>query len=191
LCTTARFIVDWQLWVNCTHYCTAALLSASAQLAESIRAAKRFRVVPIPVIGERYSIASTARASSGSGTVMPSAVAVLENSSWRRIYFIAFQGRPFAVNEPRWSNCYSVFRPVALKPLPKYGFVLLESDRIVRSHEHEKSFANLLPPPVPLQTDRDPLPLLPSGRAHRMDGAISGPIPESSLQSSSTEWKAR
>jgi hypothetical protein len=30
------------------HYRAAALLSASPQLAESIRAAKRFRVVPIP-----------------------------------------------------------------------------------------------------------------------------------------------
>src|SRR6202011_2346397 len=34
------------LWVNGTHYRAAALLSASPQLAESIRAAKRFRVVP-------------------------------------------------------------------------------------------------------------------------------------------------
>src|ERR1700730_12071424 len=32
--------------VNGTHYRAAALLSASLQLAESIRAAKRFRVVP-------------------------------------------------------------------------------------------------------------------------------------------------
>jgi hypothetical protein len=32
--------------VNCTHYRAAALLSASPHLAESIRAAKRFRVVP-------------------------------------------------------------------------------------------------------------------------------------------------
>src|SRR6202048_4250235 len=32
--------------VNCTHYRAAALLCASPQLAESIRAAKRFRVVP-------------------------------------------------------------------------------------------------------------------------------------------------
>ncbi len=35
-----------QSWVNGTHYRAAALLSASPQLAESIRAAKRFRVVP-------------------------------------------------------------------------------------------------------------------------------------------------
>ena len=34
-------------WVNGTHYRTAALLSTSPQLAESIRAAKGFRVVPI------------------------------------------------------------------------------------------------------------------------------------------------
>jgi hypothetical protein len=34
--------------VNSLHYRAAALLSASPQLAESIRAAKRFRVVPIP-----------------------------------------------------------------------------------------------------------------------------------------------
>src|ERR1700730_4592169 len=33
--------------VNCTHYRAAALLSASPQLAELIRAAKRFRVVPL------------------------------------------------------------------------------------------------------------------------------------------------
>ena len=32
--------------VNCTHYRAAALLSALPQLAESIRAAKGFRVVP-------------------------------------------------------------------------------------------------------------------------------------------------
>jgi hypothetical protein len=32
--------------VNCPHYRAAALLSALPQLAESIRAAKRFRVVP-------------------------------------------------------------------------------------------------------------------------------------------------
>jgi hypothetical protein len=32
--------------VNCTHYRAAALLSTSPQLAESFRAAKRFRVVP-------------------------------------------------------------------------------------------------------------------------------------------------
>jgi hypothetical protein len=32
--------------VNGTHYRAAALLSVSPQLAESIRAAKRFRVVP-------------------------------------------------------------------------------------------------------------------------------------------------
>jgi hypothetical protein len=30
------------------HYRAAALLSASPQLAESLRAAKRFRVVPLP-----------------------------------------------------------------------------------------------------------------------------------------------
>ena len=35
-------------WVNSLHYRTAAFLSASPQLAESIRAAKRFRVVPGP-----------------------------------------------------------------------------------------------------------------------------------------------
>jgi hypothetical protein len=35
-------------WVNSLHYRAAALLSASPQLAELIRAAKRFRVVPIP-----------------------------------------------------------------------------------------------------------------------------------------------
>src|SRR4249919_3694676 len=34
-------------WANCTHRRAAALLSASPQLAESIRAAKRFRVVPL------------------------------------------------------------------------------------------------------------------------------------------------
>jgi hypothetical protein len=33
-------------WVNSLHYRAAALLSASPQLAEPIRAAKRFRVVP-------------------------------------------------------------------------------------------------------------------------------------------------
>jgi hypothetical protein len=32
---------------NCTHYRAAALLSALPQLAESIRAAKRFRIVPV------------------------------------------------------------------------------------------------------------------------------------------------
>ena len=32
---------------HCTHYRAAALLSASPQLAEAVRAAKRFRVVPI------------------------------------------------------------------------------------------------------------------------------------------------
>src|ERR1700730_12904354 len=34
-------------WVNSLHYRTATLASASPQLAESIRAAKRFRVVPL------------------------------------------------------------------------------------------------------------------------------------------------
>jgi hypothetical protein len=33
-------------WVNSLHYRAAAILSASPQLAESNRAAKRFRVVP-------------------------------------------------------------------------------------------------------------------------------------------------
>jgi hypothetical protein len=41
------------LRVTCTHYRTAAFLSASPQLAESIRAAKRFRVVPTPDIVTR------------------------------------------------------------------------------------------------------------------------------------------
>jgi hypothetical protein len=36
-----------RLGVNCTHYRAAALLSASPRLAESIHAAKRFRVVPL------------------------------------------------------------------------------------------------------------------------------------------------
>jgi hypothetical protein len=36
--------------VNSLHYRAAALLSASSQLAESIRAAKRFRVVPEAVV---------------------------------------------------------------------------------------------------------------------------------------------
>jgi hypothetical protein len=40
-------------WVNCTHYRAAASLSASPQLAESIRAAKRFRVVPKPAVSSR------------------------------------------------------------------------------------------------------------------------------------------
>jgi hypothetical protein len=35
-----------RLGVNCTYYRAAALLSASPQLAEAVRAAKRFRVVP-------------------------------------------------------------------------------------------------------------------------------------------------
>jgi hypothetical protein len=38
------------------HYRTAALLSASPQLAESIRAAKRFRVVPIPAVSMRSNV---------------------------------------------------------------------------------------------------------------------------------------
>jgi hypothetical protein len=41
LCITAKFDAGWQVWVNYTHYRTATLLSASPQLAESIRAAKR------------------------------------------------------------------------------------------------------------------------------------------------------
>jgi hypothetical protein len=39
--------------VNSLHYRAAALLSASPQLAESIPAAKRFRVVPATDIGRR------------------------------------------------------------------------------------------------------------------------------------------
>jgi hypothetical protein len=45
LCSTAKSAARLPVWVNCTHYRAAALLSASPQLAESIRAAKRFRVV--------------------------------------------------------------------------------------------------------------------------------------------------
>jgi hypothetical protein len=40
-------VIGLSLWVKSTHYCAAASLSASPQLAESIRVAKRFRVVPI------------------------------------------------------------------------------------------------------------------------------------------------
>jgi len=43
------------VWVNCTHYRAAALLSALSQLAESIRVAKRFRVVPISRLSVRLS----------------------------------------------------------------------------------------------------------------------------------------
>ena len=39
--------------VNSLHYRAAALLSASPQLAESIRAAKRFRVVPQAAVSNR------------------------------------------------------------------------------------------------------------------------------------------
>jgi hypothetical protein len=46
LCITAKSAADRRLWVNSLHYRAAALLSASPQLAESIHAAKRFRVVP-------------------------------------------------------------------------------------------------------------------------------------------------
>src|ERR1700730_11012788 len=47
---------DRLLRVNGTHYRTAALLSASPQLAESIRAAKRFPVVPAADILARRSM---------------------------------------------------------------------------------------------------------------------------------------
>src|ERR1700730_7344578 len=46
LCATANCGVSGRLRVNCTYYRAAALLSASPQLAESIRGANRFRVVP-------------------------------------------------------------------------------------------------------------------------------------------------
>jgi hypothetical protein len=42
----SKFGRQWRLRVIGTHYRAAALLSASPQLAELIRAAKRFRVVP-------------------------------------------------------------------------------------------------------------------------------------------------
>jgi hypothetical protein len=46
LCTTAKLAAGLPQWVILRHYRAAALLSASPQLAESIRAAKGFRVVP-------------------------------------------------------------------------------------------------------------------------------------------------
>src|ERR1700730_15589896 len=45
--TIAAVHSQCRCWVISLHYRTATLLSASPQLAESIRAAKRFRVVPI------------------------------------------------------------------------------------------------------------------------------------------------
>jgi hypothetical protein len=45
--STAAMHTPFPRWVNGTHYRAAALLSASPQLAEAVRAAKRFRVVPI------------------------------------------------------------------------------------------------------------------------------------------------
>ena len=47
LCNTAKSSGRGPVRVKSPHYGAAALLSASPQLAESIRAAKRFRVVPI------------------------------------------------------------------------------------------------------------------------------------------------
>jgi hypothetical protein len=47
LCTAQISRCACRLGVNSLHYRIAAFLSASPQLAESIRAAKRFRVVPI------------------------------------------------------------------------------------------------------------------------------------------------
>jgi hypothetical protein len=72
---------------------------------------------------------------------------VLENSPIRRTCFVAFRRGPFAINEPRRSSSYGVFRPVALKPLSKYRFDVLRRNRIVRRHEHEKGLANLCPLP--------------------------------------------
>jgi hypothetical protein len=61
------------LWVNSLHYRAAALLSALPQLAESIRAAKRFRVVPRPALSRcsklnRYSTTSSLGSSVGART---------------------------------------------------------------------------------------------------------------------------
>src|ERR1700730_9834923 len=63
-------------------YRVAPLLSASPQLAESVRAAKCFRVVPTCGLvhrkKEHHSKISSARPDNGSGMVMPSARAVFK-----------------------------------------------------------------------------------------------------------------
>jgi hypothetical protein len=55
LCITAKLAPQLPQRVNSLHYRAAALLSALSQLAESIRAAKRFRVVPISRLSVRLS----------------------------------------------------------------------------------------------------------------------------------------
>jgi hypothetical protein len=85
LCSTAKSGGRGPVRVNSLHYRTATLPSASPQLAESIRAAKRFRVVPIGDLSRcsnvpgkiSYSITSSAVERSVGGTVRPSALAVL------------------------------------------------------------------------------------------------------------------
>jgi hypothetical protein len=64
-CITAFWSTRFPQRVNSLHYRAAALLSASPQLAESIRAAKGFRVVPTPDLrtaakAKCYSITSSA-----------------------------------------------------------------------------------------------------------------------------------
>src|SRR3984893_3771192 len=70
LCVTAKSAARLPQRVNSLHYRAAALLSASPQLAESIRAAKGFRVVPFgdlsrcskvlplldDLVGDRYQV---------------------------------------------------------------------------------------------------------------------------------------
>jgi len=69
------------LRVKSTHYRAAALLSALPPLAESIRAAKRFRVGLLAdsctAAKSFHSITSSARASRVAGTVTPIALAVV------------------------------------------------------------------------------------------------------------------
>jgi hypothetical protein len=55
LCITAKLAPQLPQRVNSLHYRAAALLSALSQLAESIRVAKRFRVVPISRLSVRLS----------------------------------------------------------------------------------------------------------------------------------------